>query len=330
MSETARERGQAFPALTGYEPLSLGRRVMIYGIDILLAGVVAAVAVAAAASLAPGSVQARYVALGVAGLVEVLCWVLFSARLAGLLFGARYVSVGTGRPAHLRLLAHKLLEGVLAAVTVFVAPLVLVFATVRRPLLRNWFDRVCGVALVDTSIGRRLGDAPPPLTPTEPVSVPGRADYNPYRDPELAPAAGASAADRRRAAAERAAASRLEAAARSAAAAPAPVVVTGPRAVLDDGRVLVLDPPSILGRSPRGDADPSAMLVAVDDPAASKTHLMIGRDEHGVWVQDLDSRNGVGVRGPSGARQRLAPGIAVHVAEGSQITFARRTITIEA
>lgn len=96
-----------------------------------------------------------------------------------------------------------------------------------------------------------------------------------------------------------------------------------------DGAPLRLDPPTVLGRNPVAPGShPDAVPRAVADRSASKTHLLVGRDDQGPWVIDLHSTNGVAVaRGTGAASRRLLPGRKTHLAPGDTVTFAAHSIT---
>ena len=89
-------------------------------------------------------------------------WAVFgrSARLAGLLMKAQYVDVRTGALKGGSLFVKQLLQGVLTGLTLGILPLILVFASVKGPMRRNFFDRATKLMLVDGRTGRRPG-APP-------------------------------------------------------------------------------------------------------------------------------------------------------------------------
>nr|NLI49961.1 FHA domain-containing protein [Propionibacterium sp.] len=96
------------------------------------------------------------------------------------------------------------------------------------------------------------------------------------------------------------------------------------------GTALSLVPPSVLGRNPAAPGShPDAVPLPVDDPLASKTHLLVGRDEQGPWVIDLHSTNGVSVApAPGVAPQRIQAGRKVHLAAGAAVTFAGHSIAV--
>lgn len=107
-------------------------------------------------------------------------------------------------------------------------------------------------------------------------------------------------------------------------------VAPGAHATLDDGSVLALTPPSVLGRNPVAPGShPDAVPHAVNDQLASKTHLLLGHDDRGAWVIDLHSTNGVQViRAADASAQKIEPGRKVHLPVDSRVLFAQRTVTI--
>lgn len=99
---------------------------------------------------------------------------------------------------------------------------------------------------------------------------------------------------------------------------------------LDDATQLRLDPPTVIGRNPVAPGShPDAAPVAVDDRLASKTHLLVGRDDRGPWLIDLHSTNGVDVSpAPDVEPQRVQPGRKLHLAPGASIRFGAQRITV--
>ncbi len=104
-----------------------------------------------------------------------------------------------------------------------------------------------------------------------------------------------------------------------------------PELVLDSGQRVVLVGPVVIGRAPRAQAsDPSATLLAIDDPSMSMsaTHLLVGPDPRGAWVEDMGSTNGSSIVDPFGATTVLLPGARHTVAGGSLIRFGDRSATV--
>ena len=91
---------------------------------------------------------------------------------------------------------------------------------------------------------------------------------------------------------------------------------------------MVLVGPLVIGRAPRAQTtEPTATLLAVDDPtmSMSATHLMVGPQPGGAWVQDIGSTNGSAVVDPFGVTTALIPGVRSTVVGGSSIRFGDRS-----
>ncbi len=96
----------------------------------------------------------------------------------------------------------------------------------------------------------------------------------------------------------------------------------------DDGRVVPLDRPVLLGRQPvlrAPVAAPTAtpVLVALPDPdkVLSRSHLEVRLDDWQVSVVDQDSRNGTTVELPGEPLTQLRPGEPCVIAEGTRVTL---------
>lgn len=109
---------------------------------------------------------------------------------------------------------------------------------------------------------------------------------------------------------------------------PGPDAVVGWAVRLPDGTVASLDLPLLVGRNP--DAQPGARSVPVDDPSrsVSKTHLMLGVDEHGPWVVDRASTNGTLVTLADGQRIVCLPDRRVRLADGSLVAFGDLALSV--
>jgi hypothetical protein len=112
---------------------------------------------------------------------------------------------------------------------------------------------------------------------------------------------------------------------------PAPVAASGASAWsvrLPDGAVVGLDVPLLVGRNPA--PVPGARLVAVADPgrSVSKTHLMLGVDEHGPWVVDRGSTNGTLVTLGDGQRIVCLADRRVRLTDGSLISFGDLSLSV--
>ena len=110
--------------------------------------------------------------------------------------------------------------------------------------------------------------------------------------------------------------------------APAPGVGAGWAVRLPDGTVAALDGPLLVGRNP--DPQDGVRTVAVADPgrSVSKTHLMLGVDEHGPWVVDRGSTNGTLVTLADGQRIVCLPDRRVRLADGSLVAFGDLALAV--
>jgi len=102
---------------------------------------------------------------------------------------------------------------------------------------------------------------------------------------------------------------------------------------LDDGTAVTINGVVLLGRNPALlTGFEHARIVVVNDPgrSVSKTHLAIGPDTDGIWIEDLNSANGVGI-GLDGQRpERIAPNVRHTVPVGSRVQFGDRSFTVTA
>jgi hypothetical protein len=99
----------------------------------------------------------------------------------------------------------------------------------------------------------------------------------------------------------------------------------------DDGSQHNLGSLALLGRNPsRRDDEPHAKVVVLDDPtkSVSKTHLALGVDGGGLWVEDRHSVNGTTIDAPDGSAVSVEPGAAVRMASGSVVRFGDRTMVV--
>lgn len=111
-------------------------------------------------------------------------------------------------------------------------------------------------------------------------------------------------------------------------ASPAPGADAGWVVRLPDGTLTALDLPLLVGRNP--DPQPGSRSVPVDDPSrsVSKTHLMLGVDEHGPWVVDRGSTNGTLVTLADGQRIVCLPDRRVRLADGSLVAFGDLALSV--
>ncbi|MEQ1701395.1 MAG: FHA domain-containing protein [Ilumatobacteraceae bacterium] len=93
---------------------------------------------------------------------------------------------------------------------------------------------------------------------------------------------------------------------------PSPVAAPMRQALvhLPDGRRAALVGCVLLGRDPvaKLPADNGAALLAIDDDGVSKTHLSLGREGDGIWVEDRRSTNGTFLIDGLGRNVALPPG----------------------
>ncbi|WP_245701277.1 FHA domain-containing protein [Sanguibacter gelidistatuariae] len=102
--------------------------------------------------------------------------------------------------------------------------------------------------------------------------------------------------------------------------------VNGPHVVLrfSDGRRVPLRGMTLIGRHPQAVGEEIITdLVSLDDPgrSVSKTHLLVGMDARGLYVQDRHSTNGTIVTLPDGQQILCAAGQTIRVPGGSTVSF---------
>ncbi len=415
----------SFPAVAGYTPMTTGRRVAIVLVDGVIGGAVGGLTAFLTLQDTSWGLPVGVGLSVIYGLATL--WAVFgrSARLAGMLMKAQYVDVRTGALKGGSLFVKQLLQGVLAGLTLGILPLILVFASVKGPMRRNFFDRATKLMLVDGRTGRRPG-APlesattpqaipsvaavqfhPEQAPTAwggatgstyafpavqtitddgglITAVPGGSLAAPTGTPPVAPGPMLPAPASIPRPAPRVATpsasqqqppsppqppvqttpqppvqTALRPSARPAAPQPsaeaffarpaepdvvesdrtvlAPSVLDGaitttttPEVTLDGDHTLLVGPPLVFGRNPVAPGShPDAVAHRIDDSLLSKTHLLLGRDEEGVWMIDLNSTNGSLVAKVPEATPRLVePGRRVRLPEGASVHFGRHRITV--
>jgi hypothetical protein len=105
----------------------------------------------------------------------------------------------------------------------------------------------------------------------------------------------------------------------------------GARAVLllDDGTVVEVHVPTVLGRNP-APSGPDGVAVRVTDLSRtlSRSHIEVAPHDDGLQVTDLASANGTAVAQPGGAFELLAPGAAVVLPVGGRLVIGDRTIVV--
>ncbi|GEA88030.1 FHA domain-containing protein [Cellulomonas cellasea] len=103
---------------------------------------------------------------------------------------------------------------------------------------------------------------------------------------------------------------------------PATVVL-----LTDDGSVLQVTGPTIVGRSP---VDPTGAhrLLGIPDlsRSISRSHALIEPHGAAVWVTDLGSANGTAVALPGEPLVRLAPNVRVEAPVGARIALGDRVV----
>ena len=101
-------------------------------------------------------------------------------------------------------------------------------------------------------------------------------------------------------------------------------------AILDTGTRVELGELSLFGRDPQDAAVPDDRRVAIADPgrSLSRTHVRVGVDASGIWVEDANSANGTWCRTPDGRVSQLAGGQRVRVVPGTIVGMGDRTMTI--
>ncbi|WP_188079080.1 FHA domain-containing protein [Actinotalea subterranea] len=109
---------------------------------------------------------------------------------------------------------------------------------------------------------------------------------------------------------------------------------SGPRATLQlwDDRRLTLEGVALIGRNPapRENESTPDHLLAVPDPgrSVSKTHLVLGVDANGVWLQDRNSTNGTVVTLGDGQQILCAPEQKVRVPAQASVAFGDFWLTV--
>ena len=100
--------------------------------------------------------------------------------------------------------------------------------------------------------------------------------------------------------------------------------------VLDDGQVLTLESPVVLGRNPVAPAShPLARVVQVTDESmrVSKTHLLVAAVGDQVKVVDLGATNGIHIEA-DGAKTRLEARGEQALTPGTVVHFGGRSLRL--
>lgn len=112
---------------------------------------------------------------------------------------------------------------------------------------------------------------------------------------------------------------------------PANPAASLPRAwaTLDSGQRIELSAIMVFGRDPSL-SSPDERAVAVPDPtrSVSRTHLRLGVDEQGLWLEDADSANGTTFIGSDGRPCPAAAGVRVRIPSGTEVLIGDRRFTV--
>lgn len=101
---------------------------------------------------------------------------------------------------------------------------------------------------------------------------------------------------------------------------------------LSDGQEMTVTETVLIGRNPSAsDGETVGELFRVPDPgrSVSKTHLMVGVDDEGVWVVDRASTNGTIVTLSDGQQIICAAHQVVRLPDGAAVGFGDYSITFE-
>jgi hypothetical protein len=97
----------------------------------------------------------------------------------------------------------------------------------------------------------------------------------------------------------------------------------------DSGESIPADKVAVLGREPSLQPGLGEIPIRVTDPSASisRTHLRIGADGNGIWVEDSFSANGTYLIG-EGGRELLERGRRIYLPAGSRLGLGERTVQL--
>ena len=87
----------------------------------------------------------------------------------------------------------------------------------------------------------------------------------------------------------------------------------------------------LIGRDPAPRFEyAEASLLTIDDPghSLSKTHAVLTLDSGGLWIEDLDSTNGVVVVDSYGVDVESQPGIRIPILSGSEIELGQIVLAV--
>lgn len=113
--------------------------------------------------------------------------------------------------------------------------------------------------------------------------------------------------------------------------APRPLQAEPFTITFDTGSAATTRGVAVIGRDPvLRSTDVDAILLPLNDPtmSVSKTHLAIGRDGSGFWVQDRSSTNGSQITEPDGNVLTVIPERTVRVQAGSRVAFGDRWLEV--
>ncbi len=112
----------------------------------------------------------------------------------------------------------------------------------------------------------------------------------------------------------------------------APTAATPAVLGLDTGERIPHAGVLLVGRAPTASGLPGELAVPMPDAtrSLSRTHLRVGTDPHGVWVEDTGSANGTSVRTPDGQTRPAPAGERVVVPTGTVVLMGQRFLTIAA
>lgn len=99
-----------------------------------------------------------------------------------------------------------------------------------------------------------------------------------------------------------------------------------------DGKRITLTETVLIGRNPRpGGNEVIGELIRVSDPgrSVSKTHVLIGVDDEGVWIVDRASTNGTIVTLADGQQIICSAHQVVRLPEGAVVAFGDYSISFE-
>lgn len=100
---------------------------------------------------------------------------------------------------------------------------------------------------------------------------------------------------------------------------------------MDDGSTWVVARPTLIGREPQaGSRDDGFGVLMLADPerSVSRTHVAVGRDNGGLWIQDRSSTNGVLVTEPDGNELKVVAGRTARISSGSRLVLGSRWIVV--